>query len=93
MLIGICKIHLYLPNSHSLKDKRNVLKSIKVRMQHNHNVSVCEIENFNYWKNTTLGVACIGNDKEYINKVINSIVLFIEKQSELQLTAFEINII
>jgi len=93
MLIGMCKIHLYLPNSHSLKDKRNILKGIKLRIQHNYNVSVCEIDNFDFWKNTTLGVACIGNDKEYINKVINTITLFIEKQSEMQLTSFEINII
>jgi len=93
MLIGICKINLYLPNSHSLKDKRNILKSIKLRIRNRYNVSVSEIDNFDLWKNTTLGIACIGNDKKYLNKVLNEIILFLEKQNESQLTKFEINII
>ncbi|MHC2995708.1 MAG: DUF503 domain-containing protein [Candidatus Atribacteria bacterium] len=93
MLIGICKINLYLPNSHSLKDKRNILKSIKLRIRNLYNVSVSEIDNFDLWKNTTLGISCIGNDKKYLNKVLNEIILFLEKQNEFQLTKIEINII
>lgn len=93
MLIGICQIDLYLPNSHSLKDKRNLLKSIKLRIRHNYNVSVSEIDNFELWKNTTLGIACIGNEKKYLNKVLNGIILFLEKQNSVQLTKFEINLI
>lgn len=93
MLIGICKINLFLPNSHSLKDKRNMLKSIKLRIRNRYNVSVSEIDNSNLWKNTTLGIAGIGNDKKYLNKVLNEIILFLEKQNEFQLTKYEINII
>jgi len=93
MLIGICQIDLYLPNSHSLKDKRNLLKSIKLRIRHNYNVSVSEIDNFELWKNTTLGIACIGNEKKYLNKVLNGIIIFLEKQNSVQLTKFEINLI
>jgi len=93
MLIGICQIDLYLPNSHSLKDKRNLLKSIKLRIRHNYNVSISEIDNFELWKNTTLGVACIGNEKKYLNKVLNEIILFLEKQNSVQLMKFEINLI
>jgi len=93
MLIGICQIDLYLPNSHSLKDKRNLLKSIKLRIRHNYNVSVSEIDNLALWKSTTLGIACIGNEKKYLNKVLNEIILFLEKQNSVQLTKFEINLI
>ena len=35
----------------------------------------------------------IGNDKKYLNKVLNEIILFLEKQNEFQLTKYEINII
>lgn len=93
MFIGICKINLYLPNSHSLKDKRNILKSIKLRIRNRYNVSVSEVNNSDLWKNATLGIACIGNDKKYLNKVLNEIILFLEKQNESQLIKFEINII
>ena len=93
MLIGICQIDLYLPNSHSLKDKRNLIKSITLRIRHNYNVSISEIDNFELWKNSTLGVACIGNEKKHLNKVINEIILFLEKQNSVQLMKFEINLI
>jgi len=93
MLLGICKVRLYLPNSHSLKDKRNILRSIKARIRNNYNISISEIDNYNLWKNTTLGIACIGNDKKYLNKILNAIIQFIEKEGKSQLINYEINII
>ncbi len=66
MLLGICTINLYFPDSHSLKDKRNIVKSIKLRIRNNFNVSVSEINNYDLWKNTILGIACIGNEKNIL---------------------------
>ncbi len=93
MLIGICKINLYFSNSHSLKDKRNILKSIKTRIRNHYNVSVSEIDNHDLWKNAILGIVCVGNDKKYLNKILNEIILFLEKQNESQLINYEISII
>jgi len=92
MVIGICKINLYFSNSHSLKDKRNILKSIKTRIRNHYNVSVAEIDNHNLWKNAILGIVCVGNDKRYLNKILNEIILFLEKQNESQLINYEISI-
>ena len=93
MLLGICTINLYFPDSHSLKDKRNVIKSIKLRIRNNFNVSVSEINNYDLWKNTTLGIACIGNDKKYLSNVINEAIKLIEKQNKLQLINFKTTIL
>ena len=92
MVVGICKINLYFSNSHSLKDKRNILKSIKTRIRNHYNVSVAEIDNHDFWKNAILGVVCIGNDKKYLNKILNEIILFLEKQNDSQLIDYEISI-
>ena len=93
MLLGICTINLYFPDSHSLKDKRNVIKSIKLRIRNNFNVSVSEINNYDLWKNTTLGIACIGNEKKYLNNVMNEVIKFIENQNKLQLINFKTTIL
>ena len=92
MFIGICKINLYFLNSHSLKDKRNILKSIKTRIRNHYNVSVAEIDNHDLWKNAILGIVCVGNDKKYLNKILNEIILFLEKQNDSQLIDYEISI-
>jgi len=93
MLLGICIVNLYFSDSHSLKDKRNIIKSIKLRIRNNFNVSVSEINNYDLWKNTTLGIACIGNEKRYINNVLNEVIKFIEHQNKLQLINFKTTIL
>jgi len=93
MLLGICTINLYFPDSHSLKDKRSIIKSIKLRIRKNFNVSVSEINHYDLWKNTTLGIACIGNEKRYLNGVLNEVMKFIEQQNKLQVMNFNTTIL
>lgn len=93
MLLGICTINLYFSNSQSLKDKRNIIKSVKSRIRNHFNVSVSEINNHDLWKNTTLGIACIGNEKRYLNEVLNKVIKFIDQQNHLQLIDFKITIL
>jgi uncharacterized protein YlxP (DUF503 family) len=93
MLLGTCTVNLYFPDSHSLKDKRSIIKSIKLRIRNNFNVSVSEINNYDLWKNTTLGIACIGNEKRYLNSVLNEVIKFIEHQNKLQVISFKITIL
>lgn len=93
MLLGICTINLYFPDSHSLKDKRSIIKSIKLRIRKNFNVSVSEINHYDLWKNTTLGISCIGNEKRYLNGVLNEVMKFIEQQNKLQVMNFNTTIL
>jgi hypothetical protein len=44
MIIGICTLQLRLPASHSLKDKRQVLRSLTARVRHDFNVSIAEVD-------------------------------------------------
>jgi len=93
MLLGICTINLYFSNSQSLKDKRNIIKGVKSRIRNHFNVSVSEINNHDLWKNATLGIACIGNEKRYLNDVLNKVIKFIDQQNHLQLIDFKITIL
>ncbi|MEK7274861.1 MAG: DUF503 domain-containing protein, partial [Candidatus Desantisbacteria bacterium] len=49
MIIGTAAIEFYIPQSHSLKDKRRVLKSIIARIRNKFNVSVSEIDFHELW--------------------------------------------
>jgi uncharacterized protein YlxP (DUF503 family) len=89
MLLGICTLNLYFPDSRSLKDKRSIIKGLKLRIRNNFNVSVSEINNHDLWKNTTLGIACVGNEKRYLNDVLNEVIKFIEHQNKLQVIDFK----
>lgn len=74
MFIGICTVDLYIPNSGSLKGKRQVIKSIKDRIRQNYNVSVAEIDGHDLWQRVVIGIACVGVEKRYINGVLDKII-------------------
>ncbi len=74
MIVGTLVIRLVLRDSHSLKDKRQVLKSIKDRVSNKFNVSVAEVDNQDEWQQATLGVAMVGTDTRFVNSVLSKLI-------------------
>ena len=60
MHIGVCRLRIHIPASQSLKDKRQVVKSIITRLRNTHNMSVMEVDSHDLWQIATLGIACVG---------------------------------
>lgn len=79
MVIGICTLEFYLPDTHSLKGKRQVVTSLKGKLQHRFNASVAEVDNLDVWQRATLGVAIVSNDRRRIDSELSKIINFIEK--------------
>ncbi|MBP8718333.1 MAG: DUF503 domain-containing protein [Candidatus Atribacteria bacterium] len=92
MLVGLCKLAVYLPNCHSLKDKRSLLESYKIALRKKYNISISEIGKKNLWKNSIIGIALIGNDRQLIDQVIDKIIKDIEKHPDIQLQDYQISI-
>ena len=77
MNVGVCKVRLRLPENHSLKGKRQVLKSITSRVASKFNVSIAEVGDNDSWQTTTLGICLVSNDNRYTNEVLSRIADFI----------------
>lgn len=78
MVVGVGTIELYLPESHSLKGKRQVVNSLKGRLKNRFNVSVAEVDHLDVWQRATLGVAFVSNDRRYVDGEFSKILNFIE---------------
>ena len=78
MNIGVCRIELDLPASHSLKDKRKVVRSIVDRVRSRFNVAIAEVDNTGRWNTATLGITCVSNDGRHANEMLSKVVQFIE---------------
>jgi uncharacterized protein len=74
MIVGICTVELFLPDNGSLKDKRRVLKSLKERLKQRFNVSIAEVDDQDLWQRTVVGIACVGNRKDYVNEVLDKVI-------------------
>ena len=94
MSLGVCKVKLRLPENQSLKGKRQVLKSIITRVRNNFNVAIAEVDDQDLWQLATLGIACLSNDAQQVNKVISKVVDFISQSKfEIEILDYEIEII
>jgi len=85
MVIGLLQLDFHIPESHSLKGKRQVLKSLKDRIRQKFNVSVSEADHQDKWQLATLAVACVGTDQTHVNRTLNLLVEFSKREREAQL--------
>ena len=78
MNIGVCRIDLEFPVSHSLKDKRKILRSIVERVQGRFNVAIAEVDHNDSWKLATLGITCVSNDSRDANEMLSRVVKYVQ---------------
>jgi len=78
MVVGVLKLTLFLPENHSLKGKRSVLRKIKARLSNEFNVSVCEAEEHDLWQRAVLGVCQVGTENAYVDGTLQHVVRFVE---------------
>ena len=85
-----CHIDLYMSESRSLKDKRQVLKSLKDRIKNEFNVAVAEVDNHELWQRATLGVATVSTATAHANEVLSKVVNFVDRDFRVQLLDYQI---
>ena len=78
MFVGLLYVKLRIPESKSLKDKRQVVKSLLDTINRKFNVSAAEIDDLDLHQRAGLGFACVGNDKKIINGVLSKVLDTIE---------------
>jgi len=80
MTVGLCTVSLRLPENHSLKGKRQVLKSLIARLHNRFNVSAAEVGDHDSWQMATLGVSCVSTDERHADQVMASVIAFIRSE-------------
>jgi uncharacterized protein YlxP (DUF503 family) len=79
MVVGVLQLELFLPENHSLKGKRSVIRAIKARVQNKFNVSIAECEDHDLWQRALLGVSQVGTDEAHVDRCLREVVHFIEE--------------
>lgn len=72
------RLTLRLPESGSLKDKRQVVRSVAQRVRNKFQVSVAEVGDNDAWQIATIGVACVSNDARHCERMLGEIVAFVQ---------------
>jgi uncharacterized protein len=82
MHVGVCRIHLHLPENRDLKGKRQVVRPLVERVRSKFNVTVAEVDDLDLWQSAVLGVAAVGNDTGHVNEVLSHVVDYVERGSQ-----------
>jgi uncharacterized protein YlxP (DUF503 family) len=71
--IGVITLELRLDGSHSLKDKRHFVKSLKDRLRSKFNVSVAEIDYQELWQRGLVAVVTVSPDQPHAERILQSV--------------------
>jgi uncharacterized protein len=77
MTVGVARITLFLPESHSLKEKRMVLRRIKDRVRDKFNAAIAEVGEHDLWQRGSLGLAVVGSDRRFVESALDEVVRFV----------------
>jgi uncharacterized protein len=92
MIVGSLSARLYLRESRSLKDKRQVLQSIKDRLRNEFNVSVAEVDALENRQLIVLGVAMAGREGSHVRGVLQKIVELLRRHPMAELLDHELEV-
>lgn len=94
MHVGVCRVHLRLPENGSLKDKRQVVRSLTGRIKSRYNVAIAEVDRLDSHQWATLGFVTVSTDARHANEMLSKVVEFIQaSRPDAELVDYELEII
>ena len=92
MIISL-EVECILYDSHSLKDKRSVIKRLLAKLRRDFNVAVTELEYHDLWQRTKLGIVTITNERTHGEQVMQEVLRVIDTFTELERTITNVEIV
>ncbi|MCL2603094.1 MAG: DUF503 domain-containing protein [Defluviitaleaceae bacterium] len=84
------ELTFYIPQATSLKDKRQVRRSLIEKTRQKFNASIAEIDTQDILQTLTIGIAVVSGDAAHRHNSIDEIIRFMEAHADAELTAVEI---
>jgi hypothetical protein len=93
MIVGTLRVRLLLRQARSLKDKRQVVQSIKDRLHNHFNVSVAEVEAQENRQMAILGLAMVSNETHHLKTALGQVVQVLRGHPVAELVDHELEIL
>ena len=93
MHIGVLTLRLSIEGADSLKDKRQVLKSLIAKIRQAFNVSVAEVDDHDLWRRATVGVVVVSNSAKFANQVLNKVADHVENDWRVVLDDYAVEMV
>lgn len=74
MPIGLITLEIHIPDARSLKDKRQVLRSLKDKLRAHFNVAVAELDHQDTWQRSQVGIVSISSDAGHLEQSLAAVL-------------------
>jgi uncharacterized protein len=71
--IGLLTLEIHIPDARSLKDKRQVLRSLKDRLRGRFNVAIAELDHQDTWQRSQVGIVSLSNDEAHLEQSLRAV--------------------
>lgn len=89
MVVGIMTVEIFLGDAFTLKEKRQVVKSVIERLKNRFNVSVAEVGKQNDLQWAVIGMACVSNSTEHVESQMDHILNFMNGDGRFSVEEIE----
>ena len=89
MILGVLKAQMHLHGITSLKQKRGIVKSVIGRLKARFNISIAEVDHNDSKTSAVLAIAIVSNDTQFIDKQLDAIIAFMQKDGRFYLGQIE----
>jgi uncharacterized protein len=92
MFVGSVLVRLLIRESRTLKDKRQVVRSIKDRLRNQFNIAIAEVDELENRQLAVLGIATVGNEAGFVRGVLQQIVEALRRHPIAEFLSHEIEV-
>jgi hypothetical protein len=93
IIVGLCTVELFIPGAQSLKDKRQVLMSLKDRLRGKFNLSIAEVDGQDLWQKTVLGLACVANETRHVHQMLEQALNVIRATPAVEIVRSRVDVL
>ena len=86
--MGLCSLELRVGESQSLKDKRQVIKSILTRVRQRLNVSIAEVGGLQSWQRAAIAAVCVANETAAVDRLMGQVVDYFENDTRVEVVDY-----
>jgi uncharacterized protein len=78
MVVGVSRAEIFLPENHSLKDKRQAVTKIVEKTRARFNISIMEVDQTNLWQRAVVAFSIVGVRNEHVMRAIENVYEYME---------------
>jgi uncharacterized protein YlxP (DUF503 family) len=79
--VGILSVDLHFPEAHSLKDKRQFVRSARAQLQNRFGASVAEVDHHDVWQRARLTVSCVAREHRELEQLLDGAERYLAGQA------------